>query len=1044
MTEAASDALQFAAFLSYSRGDRALCERVHRGLELLARPFFRLRARRVFRDAANISAADSLKGVLNDAIAQSRYFVLLASPGAASSEWVDFEIAAWLRAHEERAHRFLIVLCDGDIIWDQTAGDFDWTTTTALPRTLEKRFDAEPIYCDLRGLIAEGRPLKLRHAGFRDRLAEIVAPLEGRNKEDIVGRHLAVRRQIATVVGAVALILAVLGGGLVNRISEVRRQEAIDTARQRLSRSADVIAAEGDPDNWSDALRAALADAQSAVRELMARLPALAQADETYLRAALAGLPGSVSQLPVKNAEGGMAGSDGRRILLSLEDGGDTVSVWDVAAQREIGRLPETRLFSDDLRAFAWNEEEDRIGADVAGVRTVIAGAGKPLVPLAITSGGLLVYAERSYTEGANNGLYLTRLGRGEPLRLCDVDTTSLARFSRDDTRLAAICGKTARVWNVATNNVIATFEVPAQPMVGLAFNADGTRLALGTYRRVLLWAIDDSPRLLADQKVVDDDEDEDFISRIGLDPIGGRVAVTIDDEVIFCFDALSGQTIFPKLAAWQFEERGKHKPDPISPIAASRMVAKGFALFDTCAGTRLARVVLGSAMEVSTYNDESRLLAVANKKKEQFIVNLRPASVYAEEQTPGEVRLVRPAEAAPVHALATATRLWVWDVERGTRLLDQHGEFAGTLVALSSDGETLATLRGRSLTVCRCLRGASCGAGGANGPSVPLQTTLGEGGLGLSVTADYALVEEKERKRLFRVSEDGLGEVALQHAERPVLLDAGPDGRSRLLFVNAEGSHLFTSELQGETVGPLRQLAVASAGDFGIDKVYAHLPGSDAVIVFGETTVRVVDSRAAGAIRSILDLRKQEYPKHAVSEDGRFLAIAASPTNHVPELIDPDVVEVLDLQAGQVVTRIELPTHVASMRFGHTGHLAIAGNAVARGDASFRLRVYEPRQWTVVTDAQMPSHPESLAFGPDDALIAVGQRDSTTAVINRAGVRVLNVPQRGRVVFCEFFDNGTKLATIGSATDQTTLQLTPASRAALAQRLLQLEAFVP
>jgi hypothetical protein len=58
--------------------------------------------------------------------------------------------------------------------------------------------------------------------------------------------------------------------------------------------------------------------------------------------------------------------------------------------------------------------------------------------------------------------------------------------------------------------------------------------------------------------------------------------------------------------------------------------------------------------------------------------------------------------------------------------------------------------------------------------------------------------------------------------------------------------------------------------------------------------------------------------------------------------------------------------------------------------------------------------------------------------------VRVLNAPHRGRVVFCGFFDHGTKLATIGSATDLTTLQVTPSSRAALAQRLQQLEAFVP
>jgi hypothetical protein len=92
----------------------------------------------------------------------------------------------------------------------------------------------------------------------------------------------------------------------------------------------------------------------------------------------------------------------------------------------------------------------------------------------------------------------------------------------------------------------------------------------------------------------------------------------------------------------------------------------------------------------------------------------------------------------------------------------------------------------------------------------------------------------------------------------------------------------------------------------------------------------------------------------------------------------------------------------------------------------------------------QLPSRPESVAFGAGGAVVAVGLRDATTAVVNRAGVRVLIAPQRGRVVFARFVDGGRKLATIGSETTATTLQIAPASRAALADRLLQLQAFVP
>ena len=90
MPEALAGAADYAAFLSYSQYDRPVCERVHRGLESLSRPFFRLRARRVFRDTDYLSAAASLERVIRTALSKSNYFVLLASRNAARSFWVDF------------------------------------------------------------------------------------------------------------------------------------------------------------------------------------------------------------------------------------------------------------------------------------------------------------------------------------------------------------------------------------------------------------------------------------------------------------------------------------------------------------------------------------------------------------------------------------------------------------------------------------------------------------------------------------------------------------------------------------------------------------------------------------------------------------------------------------------------------------------------------------------------------------------------------------------------------------------------------------------
>jgi len=980
MPEALAGATDYAAFLSYSQYDRPVCERVHRGLESLSRPFFRLRGRRVFRDADYLSAAVSLERVIRKALSQSNYFVLLASRNAARSFWVDFETRTWLDGHDGQPRNVLILLCEGDIVWNAAGGDFDWTRTTALPPAFKRKFESEPLFADLRGVIADGQPLTLRRTGFRDRLAEIVAPLDGRSKDEIVGRHLAVRRRIAVAATVVGLALALLAGALLNRSSELRRQRAVDAARQLLSRSADVVTAEGDPDHWAGALRAAVADAQGAVRELRSRLPALAQADEIYMRALLGGLPGRVTRIPLDRTAGGLVSDDGRRVAVAV-DGGRTTVIWDLAAGREVARFPGTRVASRDLRAFAWSAGNGRIVMDVDGTRAVAAASTSvTLVPLATGRGGVLAYAERS---ASGDGLFLVE--PGGPAR-------PIARLP------------------------------PGERVMGVGFDASGTRLALGTTRQVRLWALEDPPRLLARHEVAATDAGGDDASARDVGTAEGRIPVPVDDDTIACVDTASGQTRF-------------------RAVARPHAVDGGLVLPDPCATARVSRLVTGSAIQDAVVNETARRAVVLDAKGSTFVVDLRPASVDLADVIPGQARLTAIAERAPVQARATASRLWVWDVERATRLLDEPGAYAGARAALSPDGSTLAVTAGTTLTVWRCLRGGSCAAG----RPLLLTATVAKDAA-VSVTADSVLVLEPDGPSLLRITADALEPGVLPAGLRPVLLDTGPQGVSRVLLVDPAGTRLVGAELQGEVVANQAVLASGKPGDFSPALEYARLPGTDDVLILDGASGRVIRAGRGGAAGTQVrwTLNRRQPPLRAISGDGRFLAVATSVSGAVPEPIDGDVVEIVDLQGGRVVARLPLPAHVAAMRFGPGGHLAVAGNAVAAGDAGFRLRVYEPGAWQTVTDMQLPSRPEYVTFGLGDAVVAAGLRDGTTTVVNPAGVRVLGAPQRGRVVYCTFVDGGRRLASIGAEAAATTLQIAPASRAALADRLLELHAFVP
>jgi hypothetical protein len=106
-----------------------------------------------------------------------RVLILLASPEAARSEWVTREITYW--TEHKPLEKLLIVLTDGEIVWDQAASDFDWARTTALPPVLGRAFADEPRYIDLRWARTQEH-LSLNDGRFRDRVADLAASLHHR------------------------------------------------------------------------------------------------------------------------------------------------------------------------------------------------------------------------------------------------------------------------------------------------------------------------------------------------------------------------------------------------------------------------------------------------------------------------------------------------------------------------------------------------------------------------------------------------------------------------------------------------------------------------------------------------------------------------------------------------------------------------------------------------------------------------------------------------------------------------------------------------
>jgi len=239
------------AFISYSHAaDGRLAPAVESGLERLARPLLTLRAIDVFRDETSLAANPELWTGILDHLDGSTWFVLMASPQSAASHWCNKEMLWWLENRGKE--RMLVLLTGGEIAWDDERRDFDWTRTTALPRTLSGKL-SEPLFVDLRWARTQEK-LTLSDSRFRAAILDIAAPIRGIPKDQLDGADVRQLRRDKRLVRGLQIAAGVAGLGVLGfaAYAVIQRNEAImqrDAAisgklaaesRQRESRKPDL------------------------------------------------------------------------------------------------------------------------------------------------------------------------------------------------------------------------------------------------------------------------------------------------------------------------------------------------------------------------------------------------------------------------------------------------------------------------------------------------------------------------------------------------------------------------------------------------------------------------------------------------------------------------------------------------------------------------------------------------------------------------------------------------------------------------------------
>jgi hypothetical protein len=231
--------MSYKAFISYSHAaDGKLAPALQTGLQRIAKPFYR-RGMRVFRDDTSLQVTPALWPRIQEALSESENFILMSSPEAAQSKWVQREIDEWLDSKKNSLENFSIVLTEGEIVWDEAVNDFDWKKTTALPKNLQAKFSSEPLYLDFRWA-KKSEHLSIRNPEFLKSIAKLAAAIRDEDLDTIIGEDVKYHRRFRFItIGIIAALFSLFVTAAYTALEAKRQTNIANEQRAEADRQRD-------------------------------------------------------------------------------------------------------------------------------------------------------------------------------------------------------------------------------------------------------------------------------------------------------------------------------------------------------------------------------------------------------------------------------------------------------------------------------------------------------------------------------------------------------------------------------------------------------------------------------------------------------------------------------------------------------------------------------------------------------------------------------------------------------------------------------------
>jgi WD40 repeat protein len=447
------EAYRYWAFISYSHSDEKWAAWLHRRLEnysghkAIAGTRNRFgeqvptRIFPVFRDREDLAGAPDLPERIQEALRESRYLIVICSPGAAGSRWVNDEIIAFKKLGRESRVLALIVGGEASAADEHIPGFQD-----CFPPALRYRLGPDGSLSGVRTepLAADARSGK---DGKDNALLKLIAGILGVRFDELRRRDQQRQAQRLRWITGVALVAVAIFAGIAWYAND-QRLLAQERARVALSRQLSVLAEkERAQGSLQRALLLSAAGYRAAPTHEATQSLYRALADQPQLLAFLSGHRDDVWSLAFS--------PDGSTLASASSD--RSVILWDIASRKPVGK-PLTGHRAD-VFAVAYSADGSTLAS--AGVDGTVmlwdAASRKPL---------------------------------GEPLKGHDVTVWSLA-FSPDGNTLAsASSDRTVILWDVTSRkSLMEPLNGHRSRVRSVAFSPDGATLASGSSdQTVMLW----------------------------------------------------------------------------------------------------------------------------------------------------------------------------------------------------------------------------------------------------------------------------------------------------------------------------------------------------------------------------------------------------------------------------------------------------------------------------------------------------------------------------------------------------------------------------